>query len=274
MAEENRKRFLLSLAYDGRIFEGWQSQLGGNTVQDYLLKALKGVCPHIDSVHGSGRTDAGVSALAQRAHFDAPASARLDSNNWQKALNAHLPPQIRVMVCEQVDLDFHARFNALGKCYRYRLFEGAVLPPLQHGLAWKVRGAMDRDRLREAAHLFSGRHDFRAFSANRGDGHDETRDAQRTIHSVEVVCSQENPLIDLRFTGEGFLYKMVRFMVGSVVRCAQGKLNPEEIQRLLGGVDFSEKAPFCAPADGLMLEQVFYPGSKSMISSSSILPSD
>ncbi len=274
MAEEDRKRFLLSLAYDGRIFEGWQSQVGGNTVQDHLLKALKGVCPQIESVQGSGRTDAGVSAMAQRAHFDAPASARLDVGNWQKALNAHLPPQIRVMDCEQVDLDFHARFNATGKCYRYRLFEGAVLPPLQHGLVWQVRGKLDRDLLHEAAKLFAGRHDFRAFSANRGDGHDETRDAQRMIHSVEVLQSQQDPLVDLRFKGEGFLYKMVRFIVGSMVRCAQGKLDPAEIQRLLVGVDFSEKAPFCAPADGLMLEQVYYLGNKSMTSSSSPAISD
>lgn len=270
MADEDRKRFLLTLAYDGRIYEGWQSQLGGNTVQDHLLLALKGVCPLILAVHGAGRTDSGVSALAQRAHFDAPSSARLNCRNWQQALNAHLAPQIRVVKCEEVDLDFHARFAATGKSYRYRLYVGDVLPPLQVGLVWHVRSDLDRELLKQAAQQFAGRHDFRAFSANRGDGHDESRDAQRMIQAVEVVEHDDLSLIDLRFRGEGFLYKMVRFLAGSAVRCAQGKLALDEIQRLLAGVDFSEKAPFCAPPDGLILEAVDYPGNRSMTSSSSI----
>lgn len=269
MADEDRKRFLLTLAYDGRIFEGWQSQVGGNTVQDHLLKALQGVCPLVSTVHGAGRTDAGVSALAQQAHFDAPGSARLSCRNWQQALNAHLSAQIRVVGCEQVNPDFHARFDAIGKTYRYRLYVGDVLPPLEFGLAWHVKNTLDRDLLRQAVQLFAGRHDFRAFSANRGDGHDETRDAHRTIESTEVIEGDPHSMIDLRFSGEGFLYKMVRFLTGSAVRCAQGKLPQQELERLLAGVDFPEKAPFCAPPDGLMLEAVFYPGSKSITSSSS-----
>ncbi len=268
-ADENRRRFLLTLAYDGRIFEGWQSQAGGNTVQDRLLGALQTICPEVVGVHGAGRTDAGVSALAQQAHFDAPGSASLDCDSWPQALNANLPLQIRVMNCEVVDPEFHARFHALGKTYRYRLFVGDVLPPLEVGLAWHVKGDLDRERLKAAAQLFAGSHDFRAFSANRGDGKDETRNAERTIHSVEVVEIADKSLIDLRFVGEGFLYKMVRFLAGSVVRCAQGKLALSEVERLLVGVEFSEKAPFCAPADGLLLETVAYPGSMSNTSSSS-----
>lgn len=269
MAEEGRQRFLLSLAYDGRIFEGWQSQAGGNTVQDHLLAALQVICPQVSSVHGAGRTDAGVSALAQRAHFDAPGSASLSCTNWLQALNANLPPQIRVDHCVAVDADFHARFHASGKIYRYRLYVGDVLPPLEVGLAWHVRGALDVGRLEEAMQLFAGRHDFRAFSANRGDGHDETRDAHRTIHSADVLDIDGLKMIDLRLSGEGFLYKMVRFIAGSVVRCGQGKLELGEVRRLLAGVKFPEKAPFCAPPDGLLLEEVLYPGSKSMTSSSS-----
>jgi len=268
-ADENRQRFLLTLAYDGRIFEGWQSQVGGNTVQDCLLRALQTVCGEVSGVHGAGRTDAGVSALAQQAHFDAPNSASLDCDSWKRALNANLPPQIRVMKCESVPPEFHARFEATGKTYRYRLFVGDVLPPLNVGLAWHVKGALDRELLKRAAQLFSGRHDFRAFSANRGDGRDETRNAERTIHSVEIVEAEDRSVIDLRFTGEGFLYKMVRFLAGSTVWCAQGKLETSEIERLLTGVCSSEKAPFCAPPDGLILEAVFYPGNKSITSSSS-----
>lgn len=268
-ADGDRQRFLLTLAYDGRIYSGWQSQVGGNTVQDHLLGALRTVCPEIGGVSGAGRTDAGVSALAQRAHFDAPAGVSLDSDKWQQALNANLPPQIRVMKCEEVDQAVHARFDAIGKTYRYRLYVGGVLPPLDVGLAWHIKRDLDRELLKAAARLFVGRHDFRAFSANRGDGRDETRNAERNIHTVEIIEAEGSPVIDLRFIGEGFLYKMVRFLAGSIVRCAQGKLALSEMERLLGGVEFSEKAPFCAPADGLLLEAVTYPGSKSITSSPS-----
>ncbi|NOX99932.1 MAG: tRNA pseudouridine(38-40) synthase TruA [Verrucomicrobia bacterium] len=267
--DENRRRFLLTLAYDGRLLEGWQSQAGGNTVQDSLLRALQKVCAEIVGVHGAGRTDAGVSAIGQRAHFDAPADTSLNCDNWLQASNANLPPQIRVVKCEAVDQEFHARFDALEKTYRYRIYLGPVLPPLEVGLAWHVKSGLDRVRLKAAANLFVGRHDFRAFSANRGDGRDETRNAVRNIHSVELVESEDQPIIDLRFIGEGFLYKMVRFLAGTAVRCAQDKLSNREIERLLAGVEFSEKAPFCAPADGLLLEEVVYPGNKSSMSSSS-----
>jgi len=260
MAESGGKqrRFLLSVAYDGRNFEGWQSQVGGNTVQDCLLAALHRICPRAGKVHGAGRTDAGVSAFAQKAHFDVPASTSLDSSAWQRALNAHLPPQVRIMGCEAVLPDFHARFDATGKTYRYRLFVGEVLPPLQVGLAWHVRGGLDQGLLLEAAQLFVGQHDFRAFSANRGDGYDKTRDTKRTIRSVDLPRTSEAQMIDLRITGDGFLYKMVRFIVGAVVRCGQGKLEGNEITRLLAGLELSEKAPFCAPPDGLVLEEVEY----------------
>lgn len=256
----NQRRFLLTVAYDGRNYEGWQSQVGGNTVQDCLLGALRTVCPEAGKIHGAGRTDAGVSALAQRAHFDVPGSASLDGGAWQRALNSHLPPQIRVMKCERVERDFHVRFDATGKTYRYRLFLGDVLPPLDVGLAWHIKGGLDRGHLREAAGLFVGQHDFRAFSANRGDGHDKTRNTKRTIRSADLIETKTAQTIDLRITGDGFLYKMVRFIVGSAVGCAQGKLESSEIKRLLAGHDLSGKAPFCAPPDGLLLEAVEYSG--------------
>lgn len=269
MAEAKHQRFLLTLAYDGSIYEGWQSQAGGNTIQDCLQHALQGVCPLVRHVHGAGRTDSGVSALAQCAHFDAPVSAKLNCRNWQQALNAHLPPQIRVMKCEAVAADFHARFDAIGKLYRYRLYLADVLPPLHHRLAWHLKGELNTHDLHQALQCFVGRHDFRAFAANRGDGKDHSRDAHRNISSIELIESEDSSILDLRFSGEGFLYKMVRFLTGSAVRCAQGKFERQELQRLLQGVDFSEKAPFCAPPDGLLLEKVIYPGSKSITSSSS-----
>jgi len=254
-------RFALTIAYDGRPYEGWQSQRGGNTVQDYLLKALQSIDAKITQIHGSGRTDSGVCAEGQVAHFDVSEDSSLDAAAWVRALNTRLPATIRAMDCRSVSDDFHARFNAAGKTYRYRLWLGRVLPPLEHGLAWRVRTAIDLDRLRSALAAFEGDHNFAAFAANRGDGKDAGRDCRRTIHSIKVNAKNESPLVEIHFDGNGFLYKMVRLLVGTAVNHAESddKLPLEKIQRLLAAPEANEKAPFCAPADGLSLMSVHYP---------------
>lgn len=253
-------RFALTIAYDGRPYEGWQSQRGGNTVQDQLLAALRKISPAIEQLHGSGRTDSGVSAEGQVAHFDAPADASLDASAWQRALNTKLPATIRVMACLPVAGDFHARFDASGKTYRYRLWCNEVLPPLEHGLAWHLRRKPDLDALGTALDRFNGEHDFRAFAANRGDGKDAGRDCRRVIEAIELQARPGSPLVSMQFSGNGFLYKMVRLLVGTAVRHATrpDKLSISEIERLLSAPDANEKAPFCAPADGLSLIRVHY----------------
>ena len=250
------RRFRLIVAYDGRPWDGWQSQVGGATVQDQLLAALQSIHPDITTVQGSGRTDAGVSALGQVAHFDAPANASLDAGAWLRALNTRLPASIRIMDSAEVGPGFHSRFSATAKTYRYRIWTGPVLPPLEAGLAWHVPRPGDRAALEAALDCFRGRHDFRAFSANRGDGRDADRDARREI--FEVGIREGDDWLEITFTGEGFLYKMVRFLVGSAIRAAQGKLAIDQIEALLKGVSGSEKAPYCAPADGLLLVGVRY----------------
>ena len=255
-------RIALTIAYDGRPFEGWQSQRGGNTVQDHLLGALQKIDPDIAHIHGSGRTDSGVSAEGQVAHFEAADGSSLDAEAWQRALNTKLPKTIRVMASREVDDDFHARFSAIGKTYRYRLWRGRILPPLEHGLAWRVRPAVDLDHLHAALNLLKGEHDFRAFAANRGDGKDADRDCRRNISSIRVEVSPiGSPLLSLHFEGSGFLYKTVRLLVGTAVRHAErpDKLPLSEIERLLTCPEENEKAPFCAPADGLSLVSVQYP---------------
>jgi len=265
------QRFRIDLAYDGRPFRGWQSQAGGETVQDCLLAALRRLCPEIRTVQGSGRTDAGVSAAGQVAHFDAPPGWRMDGAEWQRGLNALLPPTIRVLRCRATPPGFHARYSAASKIYRYRLHTGEVLPPLEAGLAWH-RSGFESAGLEEVLAIYTGRHDFRSFSAKRHDGRDEDRDTVRTVFSASVTRPDAERL-DLRFHGDGFLYKMVRFLVGSAVLCQEGRIAPETLRRWLdgGGASPSPSAeaapgdtprgprgPFCAPPDGLSLESVDY----------------
>lgn len=251
------RRFKLVIAYDGRPFEGWQSQVSGNTIQDILLLGIRTICPAVKTVQGSGRTDAGVSAEGQVAHFDAPPEWRMGADEWRKALNTKLPATIRILSAQETGPDFHARFDAVGKHYRYRIVTSDVLPPLQVGLVWHRRGPADAGELSAVLKAYEGTHQFRAFSANRHDGKDETRDAERTIFEAKVVESGHQQL-DLHFVGSGFLYKMVRFLVGTAVYCIEGRVSVAEIKDLLkerGGA----KAPYCAPSNGLSLQSVRYP---------------
>tara|TARA_R110002096_G_scaffold206847_1_gene393105 strand:- start:661 stop:1461 length:801 start_codon:yes stop_codon:yes gene_type:complete len=258
------RRFRIDLAYDGRSFFGWQSQVEGNTVQDVLLIVLQGICPAIRTVQGSGRTDAGVSASGQVAHFDVPMDWRMNGGEWQRAINSHLPPTIRVMRCGEVNLEFHARFSAIEKEYRYDIATGQVLLPLLSGLVWHRRGLNTLSALEEAISVYVGQHDFRAFSAKRRDGKDEERNTVRTL-TVATVEPAGDELLRFRFRGNGFLYKMVRFLVGSAVHCAVGKITSEEMKVLLTGCDLDKKAPFCAPPNGLSLEKVIYPAAFEIV---------
>lgn len=251
-----RRRFCLTLAYDGSGFEGWQSQRGGNTIQDTMDRAIAAICPAASGVQGSGRTDAGVHALGQVAHFDAPATLSMDAGAWQRALNAHLPRTVRVMGCRQVDLAFHARFSALGKTYRYEWFTGQVLSPLRAGRVWHVRKCPDEMRVRQVAALFVGTHDFAAFAANRGEREEAQPHTVRRIDRVEV--RREGEEWSAEFEGEGFLYKMVRLLVGAMVRCGQGACGVEEIRDILKQPGGAKKSPLAAPADGLYLVEVRY----------------
>lgn len=246
-------RLKLIVAYDGAPFSGWQSQRNGNGVQDQLERAIEQICSQRVRVHGAGRTDAGVHALAQCAHVDLPAR-RYGEERWRAALNGVLPPAIRIMRCRFVAESFHARFSAKGKLYRYRIWNGEVLPPLENGRAWHVRGPIDRSALTAAAMLFVGHHDFASFAANRGAPVDDTT---RTVCAVRVKNS--GPLLTIEFEADGFLYKMVRLMTGALAEIGLGKALPNEIQsRLHHPKQRFSHARNVAPADGLFLVGVRY----------------
>ncbi len=246
-------RLKLIVAYDGTPFAGWQSQAGGNTVQDHLEKALHTVCGEPVRVHGSGRTDAGVHALGQCAHVDVPA-ASLDAERWVLALNASLPPKIRVLRARYVSPDFHARFSARGKTYRYRIWNDRVLPPFELERAWHAPTPLDLQALELATAQFLGQHDFASFAANRG------KPEQSTVRTITAArLRRVGAAITLEFSGDGFLYKMVRLMVGTIVRCGAGKMHPGEVaQRLRSPAPPEAGSRFVAPAHGLILVRVRY----------------
>lgn len=243
-------RLKLEIAYHGAGLNGWQSQVCGNTVQDYLEKAFLALCRERIPVHGAGRTDAGVHAEAQCAHADVPRE-RLSLREWLPALNAHLPDSIRVMKIHEAPSDFHARFLAKGKIYRYTVWNGPALHPLMKDRAWHVPGSLDFEKLQRACELFTGTHDFAAFSLRRSDAQEQT---VRTVHSIRAERSAEK--IELTFEGEGFLYKMVRILTAAILRHANGKVEADELAaQLLAGTPAFAHA---APAAGLCLVRVIY----------------
>lgn len=243
-------RLQLEIAYHGAGLNGWQSQACGNTVQDFLEKAFLALCRERIPVHGAGRTDAGVHAEAQCAHADVPRE-RLSLREWLPALNAHLPDSVRVMKIHEAPSDFHARFSAKGKIYRYTVWNGPALHPLMKDRAWHVPGSLNFESLRRACELFTGTHDFAAFSLRRSDSQEQT---VRTVHSIQNKRSAEK--IELTFEGEGFLYKMVRILSAAIIRYASGKVEADELaaQLLKGRPAFAH----AAPAAGLCLVRVIY----------------
>ncbi|MCX6874117.1 MAG: tRNA pseudouridine(38-40) synthase TruA [Verrucomicrobia bacterium] len=251
-------RLKLTIAYDGRPYHGWQSQPGGKTVQDHLRAALLAVAKQALPIQGAGRTDTGVHALAQIAHFDAPPATTMQPSNWVPALNTKLPATIRIMACEEVPPEFHSRFSASGKIYHYDLCTDPVLPPHRAGLAWHLPRPLDAELLAAALRRFPGRHDFHAFAAYRGN-ETPAMDYHRTLHTAALAVLTDG--CRLTFAGDGFLYKMVRLLTGAAVKVAQGKLPLADLTALLDqGPELAHgKSPHCAPADGLYLQQVLYP---------------
>src|SRR5213083_2108791 len=245
------RRLKLIVAYDGSQFAGWQSQSHRNTIQDHLERAFERIGGKPARVHGAGRTDAGVHALAQCAHIDLP-DDRLSAARWTDALNALLPPTIRALRCQYVSNDFHARLSAKGKIYRYRIWWAPVLPPFEYRRAWHIARPLDLKVMKAAAKHFVGTHDFAGFAANRGKAENSTI---RTIYSVRI--RQKAACITVDFYGDGFLYKMVRLIVGALVKCALGKMRTEDVVAQLESGQLGP-ARFAAPAEGLFLIRVRY----------------
>jgi tRNA pseudouridine38-40 synthase len=250
-------RLKLTIAYDGRPYGGWQIQPNADTIQERLESALADIAKEPIRLHGSGRTDAGVHAAGQIAHFDAPGALTMNPVNWLAALNTKLPATIRIMDCEETAADFHARFSASGKTYVYELDTSPILPPFQAGRVWHLPRQLDPATLGDALALVRGSHDFRAFAANRGN---ETEDTEFTRTLTEASFTTLASSYLLTFRGSGFLYKMVRLLTGAAVKAAQGYLRLDDLAALLDqSADLPRgKSPLCAPPGGLTLLHVDY----------------
>lgn len=256
-------RLKLTIAYVGTDFHGWQTQARKDTIvptiQSVLEARIERICGQPVHVHGSGRTDAGVHAEAQVAHVDVPdAKARLD---WQMALNASLPPSIRIVEAVPAPAGFHAQRHATGKVYEYRLWlSQRYTPPWLYPFVWAC-GPLDVERMDEAACFLVGRHDF-ASLRNAGT---EVQSTVRTVVSITRHPSGPLPpavtagraVLTWRFEADGFLKQMVRNSMGLLVAVGRGKLNAEEVPAILAAGD-RRRAPATAPAHGLTLKKVWY----------------
>jgi tRNA pseudouridine38-40 synthase len=246
-------RIRLTIAYDGGGYTGWQMQKTGVGVQQKVEQALGQLFPHAGRVHSSSRTDTGVHAVGMVAHVDIPeAEFRMPVNKLRLALNAHLPEDIRVLSAQRCAADFHARFEATGKQYRYFLWNHAAMNPLWRRHAWHIPGRLDVEAMRLASRAFLGRHDFRSFAGTR---HYEPASTVRTVKRCDV--RRRGCLWTFVIEGDGFLYRMCRGMVGTLVQVGQGKIAVDAIAGILAQRD-RRVAGMTAPAHGLVLWRVEY----------------
>ena len=239
---------LLLVEYDGGAFYGYQRQREGPSVQSVLEEAWRGLTGGGVRLTASGRTDRGVHArgllvLARGERLNVPVE------RLPEALSAHLPPEVAVRAAWPVPASFHPRRHVLGKRYRYRILEGRVRSPWERGRVWHLGRRLDLVAMRRAARRLVGRHDFAAFASEAGS----RRDTVRHVRSIRI--SRRGEVVEVEVEGDGFLYNMVRAMVGSLVEVGRGRFPPEWVGEVLRSRD-RRRAGRTAPAEGLVLVEV------------------
>jgi tRNA pseudouridine38-40 synthase len=288
-ADREFQTWKLTVAYDGTDFQGWQVQPGLATIQGELQGALGRVTGESPLPQGSGRTDAGVHALAQVASFTL--RAPIPAENLQRALNRTLPPSIRVLDATTAPSTFHARHSAVSKSYEYRIFREAICPPFLARYAYACPWQLDLEKLHACARNFEGEHDFQSFAANDPDLSERNSAAVefadeapalripaastiRTIYSSiwelqgrelrgrEARPSEAGAMLVYCIRGNGFLHHMVRNLVGTMLDVARGHLALKEVPKILAARDRSAAGP-TAPARGLFLHSVEYPAKET-----------
>src|ERR1700674_3464581 len=246
--------FKLTIAYDGTDFHGWQIQLNKPTIQGEIVNVLRRITQENIQLHAAGRTDAGVHALGQVGSFRTQSA--LSAGEFQRAVNALLPPTIRIAAAEEVGPDFNARWSARGKIYRYCLYRGKVVPPTLWRYVLHYPFPLDEAAMRDGAARFVGVHDFASFAASTGSEEDDKeRSTEREIFSTELARTADNEELVFTVRGRSFLRYMVRKMVGTLLDVGRGRLTPADIDRLYELRDRSKSGP-TVPPQGLVMVEV------------------
>jgi tRNA pseudouridine38-40 synthase len=249
---EVKRNIKLILEYDGTNYHGWQSQAGSgtSTIQETLEQALFTLTSKAVKTYSSGRTDAGVHAFGHVANFET--ESMIPAHAWAPALNHFLPHDIRVLLSEEVALDFHARFSALGKTYRYRIINRSAPTALDRNYAWHVNIPLNVSNMRSALTHLVGKHDFSAF---RGSGCSAKSPVRHITHAS---ITQQDDRIEILLEADAFLQYMVRNITGTLVEVGLGRFTPDDVKRMLESRDRT-KAGRTAPSQGLYLVHVSYP---------------
>jgi len=239
----------LVIEYDGTNYHGWQSQRNPLTIQGILEQAISKVTQEPITLYGSGRTDAGVHAQGQVANFHT--QTNIPAANLVHAINSHLPPDIAIKTATDVTDSFHARYSAKSKVYRYTVLNDDTASPMERLYSWHIRQHLDLQAIRQAASHLIGTHDFAAFQTKA----DRSKDSTRTVYCLRVRRKGHKIYLDIE--ASGFLYNMVRAIVGTLVLVGKGFAKPATVRRTLKSRKRSEAGP-TAPPQGLCLQRVKY----------------
>jgi tRNA pseudouridine38-40 synthase len=251
-----QRNIKLLIAFDGTDFQGWQSQKNGRTIQDAIEKGLLVMTKRAVTLHGAGRTDAGVHAEGMVANFHT--STIINCSAFMKGLNSMLPSSIRILETTDVPADFHARFSAKGKRYGYTIQTGRIQSPLLRLYALHLPWKPDFQAMHSCLACVVGTHDFSSFenSGSRDKDLQPSRGAVRTIYEARLE-EHGNQMYTFVFTGDGFLRNMVRNLVGTLLQAGRGRISADEFVAILKARNRETAGP-TAPPHGLVLKEVFY----------------
>lgn len=239
----------LTLEYDGTNYLGWQKQKVGITIQGTLEEAIKVLTKEEVEVTGSSRTDAGVHAKGFVANFKT--NSKIPSEKFREAINHKLPEDIVILKSEEVEEEFHARYNAMGKTYSYSILNRDAPSAIDRNYLYHVKRKLDVESMKEACQYFIGTHDFSAFKTSGSS-------VKTTVRTIKELYIEDNDdIIKIYVTGDGFLYNMVRIIVGTLIMVGSNKIKPLEVKNIIASKE-REKAGICVPSSGLVLEKVHY----------------
>lgn len=239
----------LTIEYDGTSYGGWQKQKNNITIQQCIEEAIKLLTGEQVELIGSSRTDAGVHAKGMVANFIT--NSQIPADKFREAINTKLPDDIGIIKSEEVDKNFHSRYDSKGKTYCYTLVNRYEKICIGRNYVYQVRDELNYDLMKEAAKYFLGKHDFKAFKTNGSS----VKTSVRTISGLELELKDD--VIKIFVSADGFLYNMVRIIVGTLIEVGKGKIKPEDIESIIRNGDRSNAGP-CVPPNGLVLEKVFY----------------